>query len=259
MTHARISSVPALLFSFVVLSGVTGCVTASSYHKLEAEDAKNKEQLATSEARVTELENKIGVVSTQRTQLEGSVSEMKSALEDLRKRKAEAEKRLAEYREVTSKFSALVNSGKLSVKVVNGRMTVALSSDILFPSGSSQLSAAGRTQINEVTGVLQSLEGRKYQIEGHTDNVPIKTARFPSNWELASARAVNVLNTMISAGMPAERLSAASYADTQPISSNSTPEEKAANRRIAIVIVPDLSTLPGYDELNRLSTTPAAQ
>jgi chemotaxis protein MotB len=58
---------------------------------------------------------------------------------------------------------------------------------------------------------------------------------------------------MIDAGMPANRVSAASYADTQPVQSNDTVEGKAANRRIAIVVVPDLSSLPGYDELNKMS------
>jgi chemotaxis protein MotB len=137
-------------------------------------------------------------------------------------------------------------------------MVIGLSTDILFSSGSARLSAAGKNSIKEVTGLLAGLEGRKYQIEGHTDNVPIKSNVFPSNWELASARAISVLNTMIDAGMPAERVSAASFGDTQPTADNSTPEGRSANRRIAIVIVPDLSQLPGFDELNRISADTAA-
>ena len=84
-------------------------------------------------------------------------------------------------------------------------------------------------------------------------NVAIATGIFPSNWELASARAVNVVKTMIENGMPAERVSAASFAETSPARPNTTAEGKAANRRIAIVVVPDLSSLPGYEELQKFA------
>jgi chemotaxis protein MotB len=123
----------------------------------------------------------------------------------------------------------------------------------LFPSGSAKLSPKGILAIKDVTTLLTGLVGRRYQIEGHTDNVPIKTSTYASNWELASARGMTVLKTMLDAGMPADRISAASYGDTQPIAVNETDEGKAQNRRIAIVIVPDLSGLPGFDELNQLA------
>lgn len=249
----------AMLVCCVLFSG---CVSAGKYRDLEkqetelrSEHEKTRQALAASEARVTELSGKLGIADTQRTQLEGSVNEMKTALEEMQKRRKESEKRLAEFSELTSKFSKLVNAGKLSVKVVNGRMTVALSTDILFPSGSAKLSPAGLASIKEVTQLLTSLEGRKYQIEGHTDNVPIKSSQYPSNWELASARAMTVLKMMLESGMPPERISGASYADTQPVAGNDTSEGKAQNRRIAIVIVPDLSGLPGQDELNRVMTS----
>jgi hypothetical protein len=132
-------------------------------------------------------------------------------------------------------------------------MVVSMGSDVLFPSGSAKLSPAGLEAIKEVTAQLQSIKGKAYQIEGHTDNLPIATAVFPSNWELASARALTVTKAMIDAGMPPQRVSAASFGDTHPIQANDTQEGRAANRRIAIVVVPDLSTMPGYDELNRLS------
>jgi chemotaxis protein MotB len=234
----------------------TSCVTAGRYHDLEAQDNLTKTQLAADEAQISDLNGRLGNAGVEQKKLEGSVNDMKTAMDELQKRRAETDKRLSEYRELTQKFSDLVDAGKLSVKVINGKMTVGLASDVLFPSGSSRLSAAGTLAVKEVTGLLISLQGRKYQIEGHTDNVPIKTSVFPSNWELASARATSVLDLMLENGMPAERVSAASYSDTQPIASNDTPEKRAANRRIAIVIVPDLSGLPGYDELNKMSTSP---
>jgi chemotaxis protein MotB len=178
---------------------------------------------------------------------------MKQAMADLAKKKSETEKRVREFSELTRRFKSLIDAGKLSVKIVEGRMVVALGTDILFGSGSARLSEAGESAIEEVTKTLAGIEGRKFQIEGHTDNVPIQTAQFPSNWELASARALNVLKWMVKSGMPGNRISAAAFADTQPIASNDTKEGKAANRRIEIVVVPDLSQLPGYDELSKMS------
>ena len=74
-----------------------------------------------------------------------------------------------------------------------------------------------------------------------------------SNWELAAARALTVVKTMVEAGLPAERISAASYGEHKPARANDSQEGKAANRRIEIVVVPDLSSLPGFDELKRAS------
>ena len=151
------------------------------------------------------------------------------------------------------KFKSLIDSGKLKVKIVDGRMVVILASDILFPSGSAKLSKEGLEAISEVGKTLASIAGKKFQIEGHTDNIPIKTSQYPSNWNLAAERSITVLKTMIEAGMPTDRISAASFADSKPSQSNETKEGRSANRRIEIVVVPDLSTLPGFEELNKAS------
>jgi chemotaxis protein MotB len=174
-------------------------------------------------------------------------------LEEAKQRRLESEKRIAEYTDLTRRFKSLVDAGRLSVKIVDGRMVVALSSDVLFPSGSSRLSKEGETSIREVAQLLSAIPDRKYQVEGHTDNLPIHNQQFPSNWELASARALNVTRAMLDAGMAAQRVSAASFGDTKPARSNETSEGRAANRRIEIVIVPDLSSLPGFDQLQRMS------
>jgi chemotaxis protein MotB len=235
---------------------LSACVTSGKYGRLEEEKKRTDATLVSSEARVSELEKKLGVASTAKTRLEGSVSEMKVALDEMSKRKAESEKRIAEFQELTAKFKPLVDSGKLSVRVVNGRMVVALSTDILFPSGSARLSKEGAMSIREVSGVLSSIDGKKFQIEGHSDSLPIRSAQYPSNWELAAARALNVLNTLVEAGMSPDRISAATYGEFQPIRTNDTPENRALNRRIEIAVVPDLSGLPGFDELQRVSSTP---
>jgi chemotaxis protein MotB len=94
---------------------------------------------------------------------------------------------------------------------------------------------------------------RRFQIEGHTDNVPVRTLKYPSNWQLAAERAISVLEVMVQSGVTPDRVSAASFAETRPLKPNDTVEGRSSNRRIEIVIVPDLSSLPGFDELNKLA------
>lgn len=235
---------------------MTACMTTSEHKKQM--DSVNQELSATNAAlaKTKEENSKLqeNLVSTvkDRGQLKTSLDEMKKAMEEMRQRQAEQKQRLQEFEDLTMRFKKLTDSGTLSIQFVDGKMVVSLGSDVLFPSGSAKLSAAGLEALKEVTAQLKSIPGKRYQVEGHTDNLPIATAIFPSNWELASSRAINVTRFMIEAGgMPPERVSAASFGDTSPRQSNDTPEGRAANRRIAIVVVPDLSTLPGYAELSK--------
>ncbi len=200
-----------------------------------------------------ELMSEKNMIDKERGELKASLAETQKALSEMQAREEEQKKRLQEFTDLTKKFKKLINAGTLSVRMVEGKMVVSLGSDVLFPSGSAKLSDKGQQTIKDVTAQLVSIPDKKYQVEGHTDNVPISTAAFASNWELASARALTVVKTMMQNSMPTTRLSAASFADAQPISANDTPEGKALNRRIEIVIVPDLSSLPGYEELQKLS------
>jgi chemotaxis protein MotB len=205
-------------------------------------------------ARIDKLRADMAAATKDKSLLQASVNEMTIALGVLEKQRADAESRVQEFKQLLTRFRALIDAGKLKVKIVDGRMVVVLATDILFASGSATLSKEGKAAIAEVSQVLASIPKRSFQIEGHTDNVRISTAAFPSNWELASARALNVLKAMLDAGMPQERISAASFADTHPVAANDNAEGKAMNRRIDIVIVPDLSTLPGFEELRRIET-----
>jgi chemotaxis protein MotB len=214
---------------------------------------RNQSLSADLELRLERLETDIAALTKDKAQLSSSVEEMQSALEELRKRKAEADARVAEYHSLLARFQSLIDAGKLKVKIVDGRMVVELATDVLFDSGKAELSDAGRAAIQEVSKILAEIPNRKFQIEGHTDNVPISNARFASNWELAAGRAITVVNEMIAAGLPPAIISAASYGETRPVKQNTSVEGKAANRRIEIVVVPDLSTLPGFDELQKLS------
>jgi chemotaxis protein MotB len=127
-----------------------------------------------------------------------------------------------------------------------------MASEILFPSGKAKLSPQGEQAIAEVAQVLATIADRNFQVAGHTDNVPIKKKKFKSNWELSTARAVAVVKHMIKNGMDSTNLSAAGYAETQPAASNDTEEGRAQNRRIEIVLQPNLDELPNLSELEEV-------
>lgn len=213
-----------------------------------------RESVSELNARIEKMKRDLAAMVKDKSSLEASVTEMTEALQELQRRKDEAEARIQEYRNLLAKFRSLIDAGKLAVKIVDGRMVVVLNTDVLFASGSATLSKEGKAALAEVATLLASIPNRAFQIEGHTDDVPIKTAQYPSNWELAAGRSLTVLKTMVEAGMPPERISAASFGDAKPAVPNDSPENRAANRRIEIIIVPDLSTLPGFEELKKVES-----
>lgn len=243
-----------------------GCVTQGTYDglkkerdELAAKRAALEDQLTAEQARGKELTGRVSRLTADvadaaddKHRLQSSVEDMRRALAELESRRAEAEARVAEFKSLLARFRSMIDAGKLKVKIVDGRMVVVLATDILFASGSASLSKDGRSAISEVAQVLKDIPQRAFQVEGHTDKVPISTAAYASNWELAAARAITVLKAMVDAGLPAERVSAASFAETRPVASNEFADGKAQNRRIEIIIVPDLSALPGFEELKRL-------
>lgn len=247
-------SVSHLILFITIAFFFSSCVSVQKHRIALDELEAARHELAAAEARIAEIETKLGLASSEKSKLSESYEETKRALAEAELRKQEAEKRLADYRNIATKFKKLVDAGKLQIKFINGKMVLALSTDILFSSGSATLSPQGINAIQEVSQVLAELKDKKFQIEGHTDNDPIVSKKtFSSNWDLASARAMTVLNTMLESGMPPATISAASYGETQPVMSNKTPQGKAANRRIAIVVVPDLTGLPGFEQLNRMT------
>jgi len=266
---------PRLAGALLLAALATGCVSSGTHEQLQARHTDEQKKTATLEAELDQARRRIDQLDQERSALQASLSEaqkakaamltdnnqlsanieqMQQALMELDVRKRAAEARVQEFRELVARFKPLVDTGKLTVKIVDGRMVVVLATDVLFGSGSAKLSETGKAGIQEVAVLLASLGDKRFQVEGHTDSVPIKSSQFPSNWELAAARALTVVKTMVESGMVAERISGASYAEFKPAASNETPEGKAQNRRIEIVLVPDLSTMPGFEELNKVQS-----
>jgi chemotaxis protein MotB len=116
-----------------------------------------------------------------------------------------------------------------------GAVSVEISDNILFGLASAAVSSEGLKLLKELSAVLGTLP-YAVSIEGHTDNVPISSSRFPSNWELSSARAAMATRTLIEQGIAADRLRAIGYGDTRPRADNLTPEGRAKNRRVSFVL-----------------------
>jgi len=214
--------------------------------------AAKESQLEALQADLSELQGRNATMLSDRGALKAEVESMKTALAELAARKAAADARLQEFQSLLTRFKALIDAGTLQVKIVDGRMVVAMATDVLFPSGSATLSKEGMESLTQVADILKTIPERSFQVEGHTDDVPIASQQFPSNWHLASTRALNVVDHMLKAGMNPVKLSGASFGEFRPVAANDTKENKALNRRIEIVVVPDLSQLPGYEELANL-------
>ncbi len=258
-----------------------GCVTTGTYEKKVAELADHQKTSAQREkelkAKIADLEARLKATETERDNLRKSLDEttalageMKArleklgqnvdkltsekgelarSLEELRKQKAIAEARAATFRNLMEKLRSMIDAGQLKVIIRDGRMLIALESDVLFDSGKTSLKPAGQTALAKVAQVLAGITDRKYQVAGHTDNVPIRTAKFPSNWELSTARAVEVVNFLIANGLKPQQVSAAGFGEFDPVVANDTPDHQAQNRRIEIVLMPNLSELPSFDNI----------
>jgi len=229
-----------------------------------AEKAQHKKDVGARDQKIDVLTKKLEALGqdvsrleTERGNLGGELETAKKRMEELRKAQAQAEARASQFRKLVSQFKQLTDAGKLQVELRENRMIVRLGDQILFDPGKTELKKEGEDALRQVTDVLKAIPNRNFQVAGHTDNIPIKSKRFRSNWDLSTARAVEVVNFMIASGMEPKRLSAAGYADQSPVAGNDTSENKAKNRRIEITLVPNLDDLPPIDEA--LKESPVAE
>lgn len=257
---------------------LAGCLVKKSTHqkaldenaRLEGELAASRQQQADTEKtlgdKIKELEAQLGMLDEtartkeselgkirdekQATESElGKVRGQKEATEkelaELRRQKEAAEKRIAQYKALQDKFRALVDTGKLQVVFRNGQMTLKLPSGILFPSGSAELSKNGQAALGEVVKILMQFKDRRFMVAGHTDNQPIiKNTEFKDNWYLSTARANSVVQYMIKQKFPPKNLAAAGYGEFDPVARNDSDAGREQNRRIEIILVPNLEELP---------------
>jgi chemotaxis protein MotB len=201
--------------------------------------------------KLEKLGQNVDALIKERGQLTQAMADTSARLEELRKQKALADARAAQFKNLVAKLRSMIDSGQLKVIIRNGRMIIALPNDILFDSGRTDVKKDGKDALAKVAQVLATVSDRDFLVAGHTDNVPIKTSEFPSNWELSTRRAVEVVHFLIEKGMQPKVLAAAGYGEFDPVAANDTTEHKAQNRRIEIVLQPNLSDLPPLDDVTK--------
>lgn len=193
-------------------------------------------------------------VATLSDDLKKKQAELSKKEQDLKEKEAKLRDLQAIVNRQDSIMSALTNTVKkallgfnpdeLTVEMRDGKVYVSMSDKLLFKSGSPDVESKGKEALKKLAEVLNKNTDVSIAIEGHTDNVPIKTALFKDNWDLSAARATNVVRLLTDEyGMDARRLTAAGKGEFSPVADNSTTEGKAKNRRTEIVLSPKLDEL----------------
>ncbi len=184
------------------------------------------------EGRAT-CERELRAIRSQGAQLDEG---LRRALERIGELEQVAARQQAVFDRLRQSLDALIKAGKLSVAIVRGQFTVQMADKILFDSGSSSLKREAEDTLRELASILGSIPDRRYQIVGHTDS----DGDPDFNWRLSGARARSVHQFMVKEGLAPERVSYSGYGQFQPNAPNDTPENKAQNRRIDIVLIPNM-------------------
>ncbi|HXX70236.1 MAG TPA: OmpA family protein [Polyangiaceae bacterium] len=216
---------------------------STSDHNLQAKLDESTAINAQLRGELERLGKNVDAMLQEKGTLAKALDDAKNRLEELRKAQAAAEARTQMFRRFIQKLKNMIDAGQLRVTTRNGRLVIQLPNDVLFDSGQTFIKPAGADALTQLAKVLVTINGRSFQVAGHTDNVPIQTARFRSNWELSASRAVEVVHFLVMRGVAAAELSAAGYAEFDPVASNDTPDGRAKNRRIEISLQPNLDEL----------------
>jgi len=223
--------------------------------ELETETARANDlakQLAQREQELMKLRQETGGLQSSLKQQEERLKAEESEKARLEKERADKEAEIQRltrtHEELTKSLQAEIAKGDIKIKQVRDRLTINMVDRVLFDSGQSKVKPAGLQVLKQVSDILKNVTDKQIRIEGHTDNVPIGVKlkeRFPTNWELSTARATSVVRYLIEeGGVDRANLLAVGYADTRPLAGNDTEEGRTANRRIEIALYPkDLSEI----------------
>ena len=169
-------------------------------------------------------------------------AEAERALEEARRQAAEAAAWKAAYADLERTFKREIAAKEVALQRLAHGVSLTIADRILFPSGAADIVGDGVQVLNRIAEVLQRFPGQRVRIEGHTDDVPIGPAlrsRYPSNWELSTARATAMVKYLVTRGIAPSRLAAAGYAETRPVAPNTTEAGREQNRRIEVVLIPE--------------------
>lgn len=243
----------SIVVAVLVLSGCG--VSRAEYDAKVSELDTAKKQALTDEAQVKQLTQQQASDQQQIDQLKGAVGlaqsqaitdEQKAQLDEAKRAVQDAQERGKLLEDLQAKFKKMIDAGHLKVTTRHGRVVLQLHNDVLFAPGEAEVKPEGKQAIADVAATLKQVGAKRFQVAGHTDNLPITTDKkkdFPTNWELSAARAISVVKLLVAQGVEPGVLSAAGYGPYDPVMTNATPEGQAKNRRIEITLVPHVSEL----------------
>ena len=249
--HVRALTLLAAGTVAIVGGASTACVSTVRYNQVEQERdalaASNealKREVASATLTGETLAHEKNALETEKTALEAKLATQQTQGEDLdsklREREEESRKLQATYDGLVKSLKKELKAGQIEVTQLRDGLRVNVSQDILFDSGSATLDKSGTAVLSKVATELKK-SAHQVLVIGHSDNKPIRPAlsrQYPSNWELAGARAASVVRLFASSGLRSKRMRAVSVADSQPVASNKTEEGRARNRRIEIRLRP---------------------
>ena len=257
----------------LALCCVAGCgvsqaeynVRVTEVEKCQAELGQTQNQLGASHAREDQLkkereerDDEIAKLHADAAKLANNLQATQNEMDSLRRVHAQAEQRNELYRTLVARLRDAIGAGTLAVEVRKGKMLVKLGDTILFDPGQATLKSDGQRALRQVAQALKEIPDRDFLVAGHTDNRPIKNSPFASNWDLSTARAVTVVRFLQGEGVDPRRLAAAGYSEFDALADNDTPDSRALNRRIEVVVMPRIDELPQIDINEPQATTPPA-
>jgi chemotaxis protein MotB len=217
---------------------VFGCVTKGTYEKLQTD--KNQE-ISTLQDQRSALQDEMQSLRSQRSALEQQQADLRRQIAALERQKVQllstSQKTQSEYDSLVRNLKEEVKKGELQVRQYKNMLTVEAAEQLFFDSGRADLKDSGKAVLKSVGEALKGYEDKVIRVVGHTDNVPIKTKVFPSNWELSVARATTVVRYSQEVGIPPERMIAAGRGEYQPLAANDDAEGRTKNRRIEITLI----------------------
>jgi chemotaxis protein MotB len=206
---------------------------------------------------IEELKRKLRESGVNLDNLSASLAERTKALEEYARRAEQLDEIRRRFELLRTKLQKLTELG-LKVEVRDNRMLIQLPGDVLFASGKDTLTEEGRQILVQVAEVIRSdpdLAKREFQVAGHTDSNPLRGGPFRDNWGLSAMRARSVLVFLVQpldqdgGGLPPSNWSAAGYADTDPVASNDTDEGRQKNRRVELVVLPNVEEMLNLNSL----------
>ncbi|MCK9364618.1 MAG: OmpA family protein [Syntrophales bacterium] len=210
-------------------------------HEKLATDRKNLE--TSSEAFKKEVTITIERLREQNAELAGDKQMLNESIALLRKTKEQEVKKVSgTYENLLEKMDNEIKQGQIAITELKGKLTVDVVDKILFDSGKAEIKPEGLEVLGRVVDILTAETDKVIRVEGHTDNVPIKgnlAKQYPTNWELSAARALTVVRYLETQGLDPHKLAAVAFGEHRPVAENDTPEGRARNRRIAIVLQPE--------------------